>query len=198
MGYEPAPDKWPGRRERPGRDHGHAGQPRSPGGGPGAAARATPLPARSPPPPAADFQPGLPHSGEPGTARRNRRGLRSAAAARGPGAKGARSEVQALAGGRPGGGARKAKATWATGSVAAARRGPRVRRDGAQPRQVPSPPTLQRPRALTRPAPRDGQRPPPRLQGTAARALDRKAPQPLRAGARAEGGCVRLSGHLAG
>lgn len=55
-----------------------------------------------------------------------------------------------------------------------------------------APPTLPRPRTLTRPAPPDGPRPPPQLHGAGARALDRKASQPLRAGARAEGGRARL------
>lgn len=113
---------------------------------------------------------------------------------RGPGG-GERAEVQAFAGGRPGGGAREAKSTWATGYVAAARRGPRVRREGAQAAAGAEPHRPSRVRARSRaprPPPPDGLRPPPQLHGAGARALDRKASQPLRAGARAEGGRARL------
>lgn len=88
---------------------------------------------------------------------------------------------------------------WLCGSRQAGPEGT-AGRGARRPRQVRSPadPTLQLPRTLTRPAPPDGQRPPPQLHGTGARARDRKASQPLRAGARAEGGCVRPWGHLAG
>lgn len=172
------------------------------GGGPSAAAPTTPLPPRSPPPPAADFEPGLSYSGNHPQPSRKAWGCAPSAAGGGesekrvfPGARrlkdsAPRSRCPRGAGQEAGRGKQSQLGLLVMWQPPGGARG--YGGKGRRPRQVRSPTDPQLPRTLARPAPPDGQRPPPQLRGTGARALDRKASQPLRAGARAEGGCARL------
>lgn len=99
---------------------------------------------------------------------------------------------------RPGGRARKAKATWVPGRLMPA--GP----EGAAGRGVGRgrcgvPLTLRLPRTLARPSANTGRwPPPPQPRRTGARALDGKASQPFGAVACSEARRVRPRGHLAG
>lgn len=188
--------KWAGRQENPLQDYGDSGHRKSlGGGGVSSAAGATHA---SPSPTASRRRLRLQEG--------NHLQLKSLGPAEGAALRGGAVGVQdtGLPGGlqeeqraprsgrsaerRPGGGARKQSQLGAlVGYVAAARRGSRVRREGAQAAAgAQSPLTLQLPRTLARPPKASGR--PPRLHATGARALARKASQPLRAGARALGG----------